>query len=94
MTKPTHYGTAFTAPVDIIFMTPDTLFVKCRQQRNRNFICQLFFMACGALASFSLISVGEDIEIMVAHPASKDGFVQIVVKPNGMFMALAKFLAF
>jgi hypothetical protein len=51
-------------------------------------------MACGALASFALISVVEDIKIMVAHPASKDGFVQIVVKPNGMFMALAKFLAF
>ncbi len=94
MAKPTHYGTAFTAPVDIIFMTPDTLFVKCRQQRNRDFLCQLFFVACGALASFALIPVGKDIEIMVAHPASKDGFVQIVVKPNGMFMALAKFLAF
>jgi hypothetical protein len=94
MTKPTHYGTAFTAPVDIIFMTPDTLFVKCRQQRNRDFICQPFFVACGALAPFAHISVVEDIEIMVAHPASEDGFVQIVVKSNGMFMALAKFLAF
>jgi len=94
MTEPAHYWTAFTAPVYIIFMTPDTLFVKCRQQRNRDFICQPFFVACGALAPFALISVVEDIEIMVAHPASKDGFVQIVVKPNGMLMALAKFLAF
>ena len=54
----------------------------------------MFFVACSALASFALISVVEDIEIMVAHPASNDVFVQIVVKPNGMFMALAKFLAF
>jgi len=75
-------------------MTPDALFVKCRQQRNRDFICQLFFVTCGALASFALISVGKNIKIMVAHPASKDGFMQIVVKSNGMFMALAKFLAF
>jgi len=75
-------------------MTPDTLFVKCRQQRNRDFLCQPFFVACGALAPFALISVVINVEIMVAHPASKDGFVQIVVKSNGMFMALAKFLAF
>lgn len=94
MTIATHYGTTFAAPVDIVFMTPDTLFVKCRQKGNRDFLCQPFFVACGALASFALISVVEDIKIMVAHPASKDGFVQIVVKPNGMFMALAKFLAF
>jgi hypothetical protein len=74
-------------------MTSDTLFVKGRQQRNRDFLCQPFFVACGAFAPFAFIPVVEDIEIMVAHPASKDGFVQIVVKPNGMFMALTKFLA-
>jgi len=94
MTKPAHYGTAFSAPVDIILMTPDTLFVKGRQQRNRDFLCQSFFVACGALAPFALISVVEDIEIMVADPASKEGFMQIVVKPNRMFMSLAKLLAF
>jgi hypothetical protein len=94
MTKPTHYGTAFTAPVDIIFMTSDALFVKCRQKGNRDFLCQPFFVACGALAPFAHISIVENIEIMVAHPASKDNFMQIVVKPNGMFMVLAKFLAF
>jgi len=75
-------------------MTSDTLFVKCRQQRNRDFVCQPFFVACGALAPFAFIPVVEHIEIMVADPASEDGFVQIVVKPNGMFMVLAKFLAF
>ena len=85
MTKPAHQGTAFTVPSDIIFMTPDTLFVKCRQQRNRDFLCQSFFVACGALAPFTLVSVVEDIEIMVAHPASKDGFVQIMVKSSGSF---------
>jgi hypothetical protein len=75
-------------------MTPDTLFVKCRQQRNRDFLSQLFFMACGALAPFALVSVVEDIEIMVAHPASKNNFMQIVVKPHGMFMVFAELLAF
>ena len=94
MTKPTHYGTTFTAPVYIIFMTSDTLFVKCRQQGYRDFICQPFFVACGALAPFAHISVVEDIEIMVAHPASKDGFMQIVVKPHGMFMVFTECLAF
>lgn len=94
MTEPAHYWTAFTVPVYIIFMTSDTLFVKCRQQRNRDFVCQPFFVACGALAPFAFIPVVEHIEIMVADPASEDGFVQIVVKPNGMFMVLAKFLAF
>jgi len=56
-------------------MTADALFVKGRQQRNRDFLCQPFFVACGALASFPLISVVEDIEIMVADPAPKDGFM-------------------
>ena len=82
MTKPAHQRTAFSAPVDIIFMTSDTLFVKRRQQRNRDFLCQLFFVTSGALAPFAHISVVEDIKIMVADPASKDGFVQIVVKSN------------
>jgi len=75
-------------------MTPDTLFVKCRQQRNRDFLCQPFFVACGALAPFALISVVEDIKIMMTNPASKNGFVQIMIKPHGMLVALAEFLAF
>jgi len=75
MAKPAHYGTAFPAPVDIIFMTTDALFVKRRQQRNRYLLCQLLFVASGALAPFALISVGKDIKIMVADPASEDIFV-------------------
>jgi hypothetical protein len=51
-------------------------------------------VACGALAPFALVSVVENIEIMVAHPTSDNNFMQIVVKPNGMFMVLAKFPAF
>ena len=94
MTKSAHYGTAFSAPVDIIFMAADTLFVKSRQKRNRDFFCQPFFVACGALTPFALISVVIDVKIMVAHPASKDGFVQIVVKPYRMFMVLAELSAF
>ncbi len=94
MTKPAHYGTTLTTPNDIIFMTSDALFVKGCQQRNRDFIGQLLFVACGALASFALVSVAKNVKIVVAYPASKDGFVQIVVKANGMFMELAKFPAF
>jgi hypothetical protein len=93
MAKSAHYGTAFSAPVDIIFMTSDTLFVKRRQQRDRYFLCQLFFVASGTLAPLALISVGKNIEIMVADPASKDGFVQIMVESHGMFMMPAEFLA-
>ena len=54
----------------------------------------MFFVACGALTPFTLISVVEDIEIMVTDPAPEDVFVQIVVKPNGMFMVLAELSAF
>ena len=94
MTKSAHQRTAFATPVDIIFMTSDTLFVKGRQQRDRDLLCQLFFVASGALAPLAHISVVEDIKIMVADPASKDALVYIMVKPHGRFMALAKFLAF
>jgi hypothetical protein len=75
-------------------MTPDALFVKRRQQRNRNFLCHLFFVASGALTSFAVIPVGKDIKIMMAHPASNGGFVQIMIKSHGMLMAPAEFSAF
>jgi hypothetical protein len=51
-------------------------------------------VACGALAPFALISVGKNIKIMVADPASKDGFVQIMIKPYGVFIMFTKFPAF
>ena len=94
MTKPAHYGTAFPAPVDIILMTTDALFVKRRQQRNRYLLCQLLFVTSGTFAPFALIPVGKDIKIMVADPASKDGFMQIMIKPYGMLMMPAEFFAF
>jgi hypothetical protein len=81
MTKTAHYGTAFPTPVDIIFMTTDALFVKRRQQRNRYFFSQFFFVTSGTFAPLSLISVGKNIKIMVADPASKDGLVQVMIKP-------------
>jgi hypothetical protein len=37
-------------------------------------------MASGALTAFAEISVGEDIKVMMTHPATQNGFVQIVVK--------------
>jgi hypothetical protein len=94
MTKPAHQGTAFTAPVDIIFMTSDTLFMKSRQKGNRDFLCQLFFVTSGTLTPFAFISVGENIEIMVTNPAPNNGFVYIMVKPHWTLMVFAKFLAF
>ena len=94
MTKSAHYRTAFSAPVDIIFMTTDALFVKRRQQRDRYFFCQFFFVACSALAPFTFVSVVEDVEIMVAHPASKNGFVQVMIKPYRVFMEFAELSAF
>jgi len=94
MAKPAHDGTAFSAPFDIILMTPDTLFVKRRQQGNRNFLCHLFFVASGALAPFTLIPVGKNIKIVMADPASNGAFVQIMIKPHGRLMTPAEFPAF
>jgi hypothetical protein len=94
MTKPAHQGTAFTAPINIIFMTSDTLFMKSRQKGNRDLFCHLFFVTSGTLAPFALISVGEDIKIMVTNPASYNGFVYIMVKPHWTLKVFAKFLAF
>ena len=75
MTKPAHYGAAFSTPLDIILMTTDALFVKRCQQRNRYLLCQLLFVTSGTLAPFALIPVGKDIKIMMADPAPKIGFV-------------------
>ena len=75
MAKSAHYGTTFPAPVNIILMTTDALFVKCGQQRNRYLLCQLLFVTSGTLAPFALISVGKNIKIMVADPAPEDIFV-------------------
>jgi hypothetical protein len=94
MTKPAHYGAAFSTPLDIILMTSDALFVKCRQKWNRNFLCQPFFVASGTFAPFALIPVGKDIKIMMTDPASNGGFVQIMIKPHGMLMKPAEFSAF
>jgi hypothetical protein len=94
MANSAHYGTTFSAPVDIIFMTSDTLFMKRRQQGDRYFFCQFFFVTPGTFAPLATVSVAENIEIMVADPASKDGFVQIMVELHRMFMMPAKFPAF
>jgi hypothetical protein len=51
-------------------------------------------MAAGTFAPFTLIPVGEYIEIMVADPAPNNGFVQIVVKFYRMLIELSKLPAF
>jgi hypothetical protein len=94
MTKPAHDGTAFSTPFNIILMTPDALFVKRRQQGNRNFLCQPFFVASGTFASFAFIPVVKDIKIMMANPASNDDFVFIMIKLYGMLIMFTEFSAF
>ncbi len=94
MTKSAHDGTAFATPLDIILMAPDASFVERRQQRNRNLFGQFFFMASRTLTAFAIIPVRIDIKIMMADPAPKIGFVQIMVKPHGMLMKPAEFSAF
>jgi hypothetical protein len=51
-------------------------------------------MAAGTFAPFTLTSVREYIEIVVANPAANNDFVQIVVKPYRMLMVFAEFPAF
>jgi hypothetical protein len=94
MTKSAHYGTAFSAPVDIILMAPDALFMKRRQQGDWNFFCQLFFVTSRTLTPLAFIPVGKNIKIMMADPASNGGFVQIMVKPHRTLMMSAEFPAF
>jgi len=94
MAKPAHHGTAFTAPDNIIFMASDTFFMKSCQQGDRYFFSKMFFVAPGTFTSFAVVSVGENIEIMVANPAAEFIFVQIVVKPYKVFMTFSEFPAF
>jgi hypothetical protein len=51
-------------------------------------------VAAGALAPFAEISVGEDIKIVVAGPATNKGFMQIVVKSNRRLKVFFKTQAF
>jgi hypothetical protein len=52
------------------------------QQRYWNIFIEFLFVAAGALAAFTKVSVGEDIKIMVAGPATNKGFMKIVVESN------------
>ena len=64
------------------------------QQGYRNVFIEFFFMAAGALAPFTKVPVREDIEIVVADPATNEGFMQIVVKPYRRLEVFLKSQAF
>ena len=68
--------------------------MKGRQQGYRNILVEFLLMAGGALTAFAEIPVGEHIKVMVAHPATQNGFVQIVVKPDRRLIVPAESFAF
>ena len=56
-------------------MAAYTLFVKRHQQGYRDILFKLFFVADGAFTPFTVVSIGEDIKIVVANPAAENIFV-------------------
>jgi hypothetical protein len=56
-------------------MTAYAIFMKGHQQGHWDILAKLPFVATGALAAFSVVSVGEHIKIMVADPATYDVLV-------------------
>ena len=89
-----HYRTAAATPIQIILMTAPALLVIGHQQRHRNILFERLLVATGALAAFTEVSVGEYIKIVVAHPATQDRFMQVVVKLHRRLIVLTKPLAF
>ena len=49
--------------------------MKGHQQGNWNIFVEFLFVTGGTLAAFTEVSVGEDIKIMMADPATKNGLV-------------------
>jgi len=75
-------------------MTASAFLMKGHQQGNWNIFVESLFMTGGTLAAFTEVSVGEDIKIMMADPATKHGFVQIVIKPHLRLKVFTKTFAF
>jgi hypothetical protein len=63
-------------------MTAPAFLMKGHQQGHWNVFVEFLFVTGGALAAFTEVSVGENIKIMMADPATQNGFVQIVIKPH------------
>jgi len=56
-------------------MTASAFLMKGHQQGNWNIFVKSLFVTGGTLAAFTEVSVGEDIKIMMADPATKNGLV-------------------
>ena len=75
-------------------MTAPAFLMKGHQQGDWNIFVEFLFVTGRALAALTEVSVGEDIKIMMADPATKNGFVQIVIKPHLRLKVFAKTFAF
>ncbi len=75
-------------------MTAPAFLMKGHQQGYWNIFVEFLFVTGGALAAFTEVSVGEDIKIMMADPATKNGLVQIVIKPHRRLKVFTKTFAF
>ena len=75
-------------------MTASAHLMIGHQQGYWNFLVESLFVAGGALAAFTEVSVGKDIKIMMTDPATKNGFVQIVIKPHRRLKMFFKPFAF
>jgi len=75
-------------------MTAPAFLMKGHQQGYWNIFVEFLFVTGGALAAFTEVSVGEDIKIMMADSAAKNGLVQIVIKPHFRLKVFTKTFAF
>jgi len=75
-------------------MTAPAFLMKGHQQGHWNIFVEFLFVTGRALAAFTEVSVVEDIKIMMADPATKNGLVQIVIKSHRRLKVFTKTFAF
>ncbi len=56
-------------------MTAPAFLMKGHQQGHWNIFVEFLFVTAGALTAFTEVSIGENIKIMVADSATKNGLV-------------------
>jgi len=64
-----------STPVQVFFMACDTTSMKGLQKRHRDVFACLPLVTTGALAPFSLVSIGKYPEIMMTDQTLKDVFM-------------------
>jgi hypothetical protein len=75
-------------------MTAPAQLMKGHQQGHWEIFVEFLLVTGGTLAAFTEVPVVKHIKIMVTHPATKNGFVQIVVKSNLRLIVLTESFAF